>query len=975
MKRLKRFALTLLGTALLFTPALSSCSGDGGNNTNDPTEKEASVKSIAVTTNPTKTEYESGDVFDPTGMVVTATMSDGTTKEVTDYTYSKLPLSASDKQVKITYKGKIAYVSITVKFVVKATSISIEEYPTKMTYVVGEKFDPTGMKVVGIYNDSTKKVITDYDWDKKDALTLTDTEIKITYLKLSATLTIKVEAAQISGIEITTLPTKLAYVVGEKFDSTGMVVSTVTNDGKKTALSENDYTIDKTEALTASDKSIKVTYQKYSASFKISVSASALTGLRVASEMTKKVYWEGDKLDTTGLEVYATYQDGTERALDKTEYDIDKSVLAKTDTEITVSFGGFKQTIAVTVKEKVVSVNVDSLKTVRVEAEHLDTSKAALRGDFIAAGRTFIEAGDGASNGQNICGYNPGSIFEIPLTSDKDFEVIVTARMSDTELNYKINDGVKFSMDGSKLTANDVTFTYEGKGDYWNWKDVFIGRCSLKAGSHMFQLEAINQRPNLDCFDFTIVTYGDQKATKEVTGIKMTTPPTKLTYTAGETFDPTGMVIEATYSDYTSEVITDYTIDKTAALTEDDEKVTVSYGGFTIDINIQVGKLYTAKLNALGEKKIEAETLDMSQLKLRSDMQAAGFSSFVIDNSKASGGKSIERYDIGSKITMSILASDALKTDFTIAAADNNGATFDSLVTVKLDDKVITSNNPALSSSATEPYYNWQEAVFSNLEMAKGDHEITIEFTSGKPNLDYVSFNTKKYGTESLEHELSSLEIVSQPTKTTYFVGDTFDPTGMVVNAVYSDGEKEAITDYTIDKTGALTADDTTITISYQGKTATVSIKITSKLDFEATEAKTYKVEAEDLDLTTLLGDSAGVGTESCGSYGNGTSVGHIAGGYLDIAFSLSEEMNLVVNMNAAKYEAVKVSEIVSSFEIDGTTATYDDITLGKTDGNDWFNFKAIPVTCGKLSAGKHRFRVNFKAGPNLDSFDFVLTK
>ena len=33
-----------------------------------------------------------------------------------------------------------------------------------------------------------------------------------------------------------------------------------------------------------------------------------------------------------------------------------------------------------------------------------------------------------------------------------------------------------------------------------------------------------------------------------VVQIDVITPPTKITYTAGETFDPAGMVVEATYS-------------------------------------------------------------------------------------------------------------------------------------------------------------------------------------------------------------------------------------------------------------------------------------------------------------------------------------------------------------------------------------------------------------------------------------------
>lgn len=44
------------------------------------------LSSIAVTTPPTKTQYQEGEVFDPTGMVVTATYSNGETKVISNYT-------------------------------------------------------------------------------------------------------------------------------------------------------------------------------------------------------------------------------------------------------------------------------------------------------------------------------------------------------------------------------------------------------------------------------------------------------------------------------------------------------------------------------------------------------------------------------------------------------------------------------------------------------------------------------------------------------------------------------------------------------------------------------------------------------------------------------------------------------------------------------------------------------------------------
>ena len=976
MKRFKKVAVALLSSALMASPLLTSCSGETNN---DASSSEVTVraKSIAITKQPTKLDYESGDIFDPTGMEVTATMTDGTTKVVTDYTYSKTPLTTSDTRVKIAYQGKTAYVSINVTFVRKATSIVIEENPTKTTYVVGEKFDPTGMKVVGMMNDNTKEVITDYDYDKKDALTLSDTVVTITYGNLKTTLVIKVEEEKMSSIEITKKPAKLAYVVGEKFDKTGMEISGVTQSGKKSAIELSEVTIDKDGvALTEEDKTVNVTYKDFETTLKIVVSASKLTGIRVDSENVKTTYWEGDNLSPDGLKVYAQYEDDSEKEIDIADLEFDKTKVAKGDTSVTISYGGFEKTIAIVVKEKVTTVNVDGIKTVRVEAEHLDTSKAALREDFIQYGRTFIENGDGASNGQNICGYNPGSIFEIPVVSDKDCEILITSRMSDTELNYKINDGLEFKMDNDVMTAEDVTFEFKGNGDYWNWKDVTIGKVSLKAGSHLFSIKSKTQRPNLDCFDFAVLQYGEDKAEKKLTELTIKTLPTKTVYQAGETFDPTGMVVEGKYSDLTTEVITGYTIDKTGPLTEDVDKVTISYGGLTAEVKIQVGKKYTAKINSTGTQIVEAEDLDFSDLTMRSDMQAAGYSDFVVDNGRAHGGKSIERYAAGSsKLTLNIRVGETASMKFSVFAADNNNRGFDELVTVKLDDNTVTSNNPALSSASDNPYYNWQEAIFDFQDMAAGEHIITIEFTGGQPNLDYFSFYTYKYGSDSLVKTAKEIKVTTGPTKTVYLAGDTFDSTGMVVTLVYDNGDTEVITDYTCDTTTALTAEDNSVTITYGEFTATVAIRVKAALDFQISEVGTHLEEAEDADWSTLVGDSAGVGTEDNAFSSGGKSIGHIAGGYIDYMFTTAEEMTLSVTTVIAKYEAVPASSLVS-FSLDGTTIAFDDVTLGKKeDGtNDWFNMKDVVADCGSIASGRHIFRINLNGG-NVDCFKFNFTK
>lgn len=64
---------------------------------------------------------------------------------------------------------------------------------------------------------------------------------------------------------------------------------------------------------------------------------------------------------------------------------------------------------------------------------------------------------------------------------------------------------------------------------------------------------------------------------KTLSGIEITEEPTKTTYTEGEKFDKTGMVIKAKYSDGTSKEITGYTWSPDEELKVSDEKITISY--------------------------------------------------------------------------------------------------------------------------------------------------------------------------------------------------------------------------------------------------------------------------------------------------------------------------------------------------------------------------------------------------------------
>ena len=123
--------------------------------------KSVSVSSITIKTLPTKMTYTVGQEFDPAGMTVKVNYADGTSKVISSgfsYTPNGAMNTAGQQAIAVSYQGKGTGFRVTVND--KAvSSIAIKKLPTKMTYTVGQKFDPAGMTIKVNYADGTNKVI------------------------------------------------------------------------------------------------------------------------------------------------------------------------------------------------------------------------------------------------------------------------------------------------------------------------------------------------------------------------------------------------------------------------------------------------------------------------------------------------------------------------------------------------------------------------------------------------------------------------------------------------------------------------------------------------------------------------------------------------------------------------------------------------------------------------------------------------
>lgn len=124
------------------------------------------------------------------------------------------------------------------------------------------------------------------------------------------------------------------------------------------------------------------------------------------------------------------------------------------------------------------------------------------------------------------------------------------------------------------------------------------------------------------------------------------------------------------------------------------------------------------------------------------------------------------------------------------------------------------------SDSTNDTYaYAGHSGDFSfspSTNLMAGTSSITITY-SGKTTTQSITTTART---------LSSIAVTTPPTKTSYYVGDSFDPTGMVVAATYDVGPTKDVTGSCAFTPDPLTLETTAVTVSYGGKTTTQAVTV-----------------------------------------------------------------------------------------------------------------------------------------------------
>ena len=150
------------------------------------------LSAIAVTTPPAKTSYLSGERFDPTGMVVTATYSNGAKLAATGYAIEPSgPLSDGMTSVTIRYtEGGVSCTAIQpITVIHRLESIAVTTPPDKTVYEYGDAFSKSGMVVKATYSDGAVEIVSSYSYSPSTFTTIGGQNVTVSYTERSITKT------------------------------------------------------------------------------------------------------------------------------------------------------------------------------------------------------------------------------------------------------------------------------------------------------------------------------------------------------------------------------------------------------------------------------------------------------------------------------------------------------------------------------------------------------------------------------------------------------------------------------------------------------------------------------------------------------------------------------------------------------------------------------------------------------------------
>lgn len=385
-------------------------------------------------------------------------------------------------------------------------------------------------------------------------------------------------AANLTSIEVSGTPTNKTYFDGEAFDPTGLVVTGTYDDGTQKEITDGIVWVKDPEILKLGTTSVDV---KASVGNIVSdiytvtgiVVKEKVTLIGIEANGTPAEFWKGDKFNHDGITITARWSD-------KSETDVTSDCKFTAPDMNTAG----KKTVTVTYENETCTYEIE-VKTIE------NTKKTAYT---VSEAIALIDAGK-------------------DLASQVYVKGIVSKIVTPFESKYG-NVSFDVSVDGS-ISGQQFRFYRTQKDAENKFKEdpnIEVGATVTGCGTILLYKDKKTQE---EIYEFAAGNYlVDYKAPVEkvLKSIAISGEATKTTYTEGETFDPTGLVVTATYEDESTEDVTGrvkWTFNpETLAVGTTSVEVMASIGSDAIsDVYVVNGITVNEKVVLVGNSIIVAE--------------------------------------------------------------------------------------------------------------------------------------------------------------------------------------------------------------------------------------------------------------------------------------------------------------------------------------------------------------------------------
>lgn len=423
-------------------------------------------------------------------------------------------------------------------------SLAVESMPSKTTYVEGQKFSKTGMKISCLYEDGTKETLknSDVTISPNRALTLSDTKVTATYKKLSVDIPISVVKKALESI-IVDAPS-ITVAQKDVYGFEGLTVYAHYNDGSedveltseeyKLSINGEEVRADGICDLNPGTYKVLVTSQKKTAEFEITVVVKTVKDVKFTCE-SDLTFAKGGTFDFSVIHAVASYEEDLadeEVSLSRPLFVIDGNPIESGDS-ITLSKGtytlavslrmneAFSETFILTIFEgyKIEAENITDKEDSEMEASSTSFVKGKTSADATSyvsyherTGSPLASLHDSktASGGGYLGEIKGKSYIEFHFKSDIRQKATVSISAASSWLrkdnnwdplwmgDLQLNKVFSSTANGNSIPiADDVILpgsgseenTASGVATWFTWKDVDFGTMDLVEGWNVITME------------------------------------------------------------------------------------------------------------------------------------------------------------------------------------------------------------------------------------------------------------------------------------------------------------------------------------------------------------------------------------------------------------------------------------------------------------------------------------------------------